>query len=89
MTWQFPKHNEAGKIQCPHCGSPNWRCWDERMDGGQAGQVDAWGDPIHDAFDDDIERCVGYMACKDCGGQWLDENPPYPLPAGYFDEEAN
>lgn len=80
--WQFPKHDDQGLIQCPHCGSKRWRCWDERTDEGLLG----WDEDSRDEFDDQVWRVIGYLACLDCKQGWLDENPPFPLPAGWYPE---
>jgi hypothetical protein len=52
------------EIQCPHCHSTNWDCWDQRTltwwekDGSMG-----------------ATQVLGMLRCKDCGQDWADENP--------------
>lgn len=69
-------------INCPRCGSSNWRCWDERTldwwekDGSMGGT-----------------QVIGCMACNDCNHAFADVNPEdaVMISAGLFcvDEERD
>jgi hypothetical protein len=78
MAKHIPEYTMS-EIQCHQCGSNDWYCWDEQTDKG-------WGSENGNEFDDEIFRVIGYLGCNRCGASWLDFDPPYPLPAGYFPE---
>jgi len=53
------------RITCPKCGSEHWRCWDERTH------------YFRDRDTGDVyEFPVGYLACNDCGYDWMHDDTP-------------
>jgi hypothetical protein len=62
----FPSRDEA-VIQCPKCGSANWRCYDEQT----KSCWDADGREI-------VSFPVGYLVCNDCTHDWIDV-PALPI----------
>lgn len=52
-------------IECPHCGSTNWRCWDERT-------LDWWDNDTGERVGVQV---IGCMACNDCNTAWPEADP--------------
>lgn len=59
---QTPESEQIEDIKCPHCGSPKWSCWDERVEYHRDKETG-----------DVYEFPVGYMKCLDCGKTYLDD----------------
>ena len=62
-------------IKCPHCGSTNWRCWDERNDWYEC-ECDEHSIQENCYTSDGkrvelIQMPTGYMACLDCGKAYI------------------
>jgi hypothetical protein len=59
---ETPESVEIEELKCPHCGSPKWSCWDER--------VETHRDKV---TGDEYDYPVGYMKCLDCQKTYLDD----------------
>lgn len=53
------------ELKCPHCGSPRWSCWDERVETHR-----------DKSTGEEYDFPVGYMKCLDCQKSYIDD--PFP-----------